>query len=139
MSLNDDKWHHIALVRSGSILYLFIDGVIDNATNNTTNNSHLYIGQRGGGVNNFKGKIENVRLWETVLSNDEIKNDMHAEIPNLANLQATYNFNESVPYGNNSAITQVTDLNTSYHGTLHNFAKTGSSSNFTEGGYGVCK
>ncbi|MFN8347784.1 MAG: LamG domain-containing protein [Spirosomataceae bacterium] len=138
VTINDGKWHHIAFVKNGTSLALYIDGVsagttTDNCTAPTTNTSLLYIGRRGNGINYFKGDIDEVRIRSVALTQAQIQNDMFCKLNSVTNLAAAYNFNEGVPNGNNVLLTQVNNLTGSNHGTLTNLAKTGNSSNFVTG------
>ncbi|MCP9754465.1 hypothetical protein EGI26_04720 [Lacihabitans sp. CCS-44] len=139
ISIKDGKWHHIAFIRSAGVLQLRIDGVSDGTlndnTNQTQNNSLLYIGSRGN-INHFKGEIDEVRIWSVGKTNTESNEERFCKVPNTANLQAAYNFSEGVPHGNNSVlITKVNSLvnNTTNSGTLSNFANVGDVSNFVNG------
>lgn len=60
---------------------------------------------------------------------------MNKQVPNNANgLIAYYNMNQGTAEGDNSSITTLTDSGTnSLHGTLNNFTKTGTTSNFVAG------
>jgi len=76
-SLNDLQFHHVAFVKNGKNLYLFIDGLqngttIDNSIT-TKNNSPLYLGKRGNNINYFKGVIDDLRLYKRALSPSEIQ------------------------------------------------------------------
>jgi hypothetical protein len=140
ISIKDGKWHHIAFIRRLGVLQLRIDGasdgtLTDNTTNQTQNNSLLYIGSRGN-INHFKGEIDEVRIWSVGKTNTESNEERFCKVPNTANLQAAYNFSEGVPHDNNSIlITKVNSLvnNSSSAGTLSNFARTGDFSNFVNG------
>jgi parallel beta-helix repeat protein len=136
--INDGKWHHIAFVKSGSNLTLYIDGnssgtTTDNTTGTTTNSSPLFIGQRGNGINRYKGEIDEVRIWNIAKDQATILAEMFCKNANTTNLQAAYNFNNGVPNGNNFLITQVQDAAGINHGILNNFTKTGDASNFVTG------
>lgn len=139
ISIKDGKWHHIAFIRRAGVLQLRVDGVSDGSisdnTNQTQNNSLLYIGSRGN-INHFKGEIDEVRIWSVGKTNTESNEERFCKTPNTANLQAAYNFSEGVPHGNNSIlITKVNSLvnNNTNSGTLSNFANVGDVSNFVNG------
>jgi hypothetical protein len=138
ITLNDDTWHHIAFVKNGTTLTLYIDGVenntmTDNTTGTTTNSSPLYVGSRGNNTNYFKGEIDEVRIWNIGKNATQIFDEMLCKTPLSANLVAFYNFNNGVPHDNNPLITQVQDGVGPNHGTLNNFSKTGDASNFVTG------
>ncbi|HSI20581.1 MAG TPA: LamG domain-containing protein [Verrucomicrobiae bacterium] len=71
VTVNDNLWHHVAFVKSGSTLRLYVDGVAngsttDTTTGDTTNASPLTIGARG--TNYFQGSLDEVRIYSAALS-----------------------------------------------------------------------
>jgi len=76
----DNKWHHVAAVRNTTEdkLYLYIDGsfdatpVEDTTTNTLSGNEPLTIG-RSHGDNYFTGIIDDVRIYNHALSENEIR------------------------------------------------------------------
>ena len=76
-TIHDGSFHHVAFVKQGATLSLYIDGAVDNMTTDTTtgttsNSSPLFIGQRGGNVNSFTGAMDDVALYNTALTPTEI-------------------------------------------------------------------
>lgn len=77
--INDGKFHHIAFVKNDTKLFLYIDGEVEDCTEDTTeindtkNNSPLYIGCRGGSRNYLKGQIGEVRIWCKACTSEEIQ------------------------------------------------------------------
>ncbi len=74
--VNDGVFHHIAFVKRGPVLVLFIDGqedarVTDTTTKATHSTSGLFLGCRGGFRNYFKGKVAHLRIYARPL--DEAK------------------------------------------------------------------
>jgi Concanavalin A-like lectin/glucanases superfamily len=139
-AVNDGKWHHVAFVKDGSTLRLYIDGnaegsVADNVISGFGNTTEMRFGSRGNNVNYFKGEIDEVRLWSVVKSQAQIQAEMFCKNPNTTTgLRAIYNLSNGVPHDNNTLITQVQDASlNANHGTLNNFAKTGDASNFVTG------
>ncbi|MCJ8344745.1 LamG domain-containing protein, partial [bacterium] len=64
---SNDQWTHIAVVRSGSTLSLYYDGILQTSGAYTTvanYDSKFYIGAWGssGGINTFQGYIDQVRV-----------------------------------------------------------------------------
>jgi hypothetical protein len=138
INLNDEQWHHIAFVKNGTTLTLYIDGLqnnttTDNTTGTTTNSSALYVGSRGNNTNYFKGEIDEVRIWGIAKTATEIDNERFCKTPNGLGLFNSFNFSNGVPHDNNPLITQVQDAVSTNHGTLNNFAKNGDASNFVTG------
>jgi len=70
-------WFHVVGVKSGSNLFMYANGILQNSSTDTTtgvtsNNSLLYIGQRGDGSNRFNGLIDDVRVYNRALSANEV-------------------------------------------------------------------
>ncbi|MGL4631413.1 MAG: LamG-like jellyroll fold domain-containing protein [Leadbetterella sp.] len=145
VTINDGQWHHIAFVTTGGVggqMNLYIDGVqqgpsITDNTGISQNTSPLFVGQRGNGVNRFKGEIDEVRIWYIAKDQATIQNEMFCKNPNIIGLLTAYNFNNGVPNGNNTYLTKiepnVNPTNIPATGILHNFAKTGDASNWVTG------
>ena len=81
-AINDGKFHHLAFVKQGANLYLYIDGALDGSTadttsGNTTNSSPLYVGSRGNSINYFKGTVDDLRIYGRALLAQEIADLYH--------------------------------------------------------------
>ena len=76
-SFSADSWHHVAGVYTGSELRLYVNGVLDGAVPVTgtpsTNTADLWIGNRKYSPGFFKGKIDEVRIWDVALTADQVK------------------------------------------------------------------
>ncbi|MEM8524803.1 MAG: LamG-like jellyroll fold domain-containing protein [Bacteroidota bacterium] len=138
--INDNLWHHIAFVKSGSNLLLYIDGqqqgvVEDDTTNPIENNSSIYIGQRGGNSHYWKGAIDDLRFWNTARTSEEINSMMREELSGSENgLVGYYPFNEGEPSTNNRDQARILDKSiTANDGGLFNFDLTNTTSNWTVG------
>ncbi|MBX3436791.1 MAG: LamG domain-containing protein, partial [Planctomycetaceae bacterium] len=70
-------WKHVAAVREGNRLTLFIDGermvstIADGAAIDVTNEAPLQIGF--GPQSHFQGRLRDVRLYNRALSNDDLR------------------------------------------------------------------
>jgi len=78
-------WHHVAITYNGSLIRLYIDGVLDNMGNvlPPIPNAHLFlIGAAGAGTptQHFKGHIDEVRIWKRQLSITQLRFMMNQEI-----------------------------------------------------------
>ncbi len=139
-SINDGKWHHVAIVRNATQLFIYIDGVSDatpltiNGSVNINNTATFKMGSYDLGLNWFTGTIDEVRLYNTNLSQANIQADMlstSSAVP--ASLQAYYNFDIGAAGGNNTGFTGLHDLSGNANtGTLTGFALTGNTSNWLE-------
>ena len=82
-TIHDGAFHHIAFVKNGTTLSLYIDGqlegtTLDTTTGTTTNNSPLYIGERGSGLNNFTGIVDELTILSWSLTAAEINGLMNS-------------------------------------------------------------
>ena len=140
--LNDNRWHHVAMVvtRSTTNAKLYVDGVqeanVTNADlgNSNTNSGDLFLGKDRLSSIFFNGNIDEVRIWNVAKTQIELQTNMLNVISGAtSNLVAYYNCDAGVAGGNNAAFNTLTDQ-TSYanNGILTNMALTGSTSNRIE-------
>ncbi len=141
--------HHLAvtLSQNGTVVTgtLYVDGMVaaTNAGMTLTPASlgtlaNLYLGRSEYGNDPYlKGELDEVRLYNTALTQAQIQADMRAgygtsAVP--ASLLAYYGFNQGVAGGSNSTETSLLDQSGNARtGTLENFALTGSTSNWVGG------
>lgn len=102
MLVNDDQWHHVAMVLDGTSLQdveFFVDGVSDphSTLNNATINSDLFINmQVSKGHHNrwWNGLLDDVRVWSAALSGTTIADwryrKLDASHPDYATLDVAY-------------------------------------------------
>ncbi|WP_317897306.1 LamG-like jellyroll fold domain-containing protein [Aurantibacillus circumpalustris] len=143
--INFGTWNHIVLRYNHMLGKLdgFLNGVSSSTFVNVirespiTNgyNQHYGIGlgdsQNLGSGAYFNGKIDEVRIWNTVRTQCELQTYMNAEIPTTATgLVANYHFNQGGDGINNLAVTTLTDATGTNTGTLTNIALTGTVSNW---------
>ena len=78
-SLKPGEWYHVAAVRDGSNMKIFINGKLDNVrtdgpTGFVGNSTHyLYIGKMSYANYFFQGDIDDVRIYNKALSDEEIR------------------------------------------------------------------
>ena len=80
--LQADEWQHVAATYDGSTMRLYIDGRLDNTTSvsgTITANDVFRIGRSGGG-RHFFGKMDQVRVWDTALTADQLRRRMHRTV-----------------------------------------------------------
>ena len=107
IKIGTNEWHHIALTRAAStaVVRIYLDGVLaytgtaDGAGTSALTNSNspnlFNIGARNSGTTFFRGSIDEVRLYNTNISQAQIQSDMKTWGPaNTSNLVAYYDFNE---------------------------------------------
>lgn len=141
-------WHHVAATYDGTYMRLYIDGVMANqvivAPDPTTNLSRtisvnsnpLFIGYQNGYTNEFyKGKMDELRIWNRVLSPCEIASNRSCELTNQNRLVAYYKFNQGLLGGvSNLLETTLKDASPNQNdGQLLDFGLLSSLSNWTDG------
>jgi hypothetical protein len=143
-SFGDNNWHHYAFTFDDATLQkkVYRDGVLigsGTASNHfTAGASDLYIGATFNG-NNFKGSMDEVRIWNTVRSQAEITANMNCDVAQNANLVRYYRFDNGSAGGTNTTQTTTPDYSGNLKcGTLTNFALTGTTSNYATGAVGTC-
>lgn len=89
LRLNDNTWHHIVetvtIVDSGTInstcsISMYVDGVLTNSITSAGDitiidqhsNDKVYIGSRDGTLNYYRGNIDELRIYNSILTTDEI-------------------------------------------------------------------
>ena len=123
--VNDGEWHHVVCVLDGddaSDIRFYIDGRLDansitgsGLINTNADEGILVRVNRGTNERFFDGEIDDVRIWDTNLSEETIQNWMRrpldASHPNYANLQLYYEFDgagseiiDSSPNGRNATL-----------------------------------
>ena len=148
---NDGEFHHVAFVKDGESLSLYVDGLLegssieDTTVNTTQNNSSIYLGGRIGGITNspFFGDLDELRIWDTARSQDEIQNNRLETLNgDEDNLVAYYNFDfdessdvtrlvPDLTANANDAITPYVDLSLSFDGIDDNVQISTDLGNFT--------
>ncbi|MFQ3240123.1 MAG: putative surface-exposed virulence protein [Olleya marilimosa] len=83
----DNEWHHIAFIYNGTILYLYIDGILDKSANksaplNTDESFLVAAASKTSTTQFFRGNIDEIRVWDTDLSINQIRYLMNQEIEN---------------------------------------------------------
>jgi Concanavalin A-like lectin/glucanases superfamily/Secretion system C-terminal sorting domain len=139
-SLAINTWQHFVFTYNGTTLTLYRNGVsVGTAPATGTISSAtqtFFMGNLPYQGTNFwlNGKLDEVSLWNKALSAQEVaciyNNHIDASDPNL---KLYYKFNQGVANGNNATITTLQNTVAGYPGSLVNFAKTGTTSNFVPG------
>ncbi|MEO8147430.1 MAG: LamG-like jellyroll fold domain-containing protein [Bacteroidia bacterium] len=143
-SLQANTWQHLALTYDGSMLRLFVNGLVTDsvaASGNITNSAvDFLIGDNLYVITHFylEGSMDEVSLWNKALSPAEITAIYTCGADAAAaNLQLYYHFNEGIAGGNNSTVTSLADETGHIDGVLNNFALNGTTSNWATGVTGV--
>ena len=153
ITINDGIWHHVAISYDGLTnttnagIKIYVDGVLDpgpyadawNGTNLSTTTRPLTMGRTPppSAVEYFNGSVDELRIWDKELSFAEITAIVGKSVSvNSPNLVAYFDFEGGVANGDNSItggdVTQVIDLTGNYNGTVHDFARIGTFSNWVD-------
>ena len=138
VAINDGIWHHVAATHDGTTLKIYLDGVqvgTSQAQTFNTIGTQISIGHKGNALEYFNGNIDEIRVWNTALSADDILRRKNCELQGTeTGLVAYYKFNQGLDGGSNTAITTLTDATAGgNNGTLTNFALSGATSNWVAG------
>jgi gliding motility-associated-like protein len=132
-----NAWVHVAWVKNGTTYTVYKNGVQVSTRTAPSSvllpNANFTIGKLD---NWFAGTLDEVRIWNTARTAQEITDNMSATLNgNETGLRAYYTFNQGIPGGSNSSINTVANLTSTpnLNGTLTAFAKSGNTSNFIDG------
>ncbi|MHC4206436.1 MAG: LamG domain-containing protein, partial [Planctomycetota bacterium] len=83
-TVNDDSWHHVAAVRQGQNGYIYVDGKLEASETGTIRGLDSTIQVAIGAdirdsVNYFNGTIDDVRLYNKALTEEEIQQVMRGD------------------------------------------------------------
>ena len=89
-SITDGIWHHIVIQNNGSKTFMYVDGVLDGSISenlvvgNGSANSKFYLGQSNLGIQSFTGSLNNINIYDRMLTNCEI--DSLSTIPRTVSI-----------------------------------------------------
>lgn len=133
-------WTHIAAAFDGTNLKAYVNGELIGTVTGNFNlwNQTLHLGRPWSNENYFDGTLDEVRIWNTAITQEQIQlykdNTLAGYEEYVAGLIANYAFSEGEAGEDNSSLTTVSDNSGKENiGTLNNFAKTGNSSNWVAG------
>lgn len=138
-NINDGTWKHVAVSwkQATGEMKLYVNGVLEStgsgSTSARTASSSIRIGTSNTFVSYFNGEIDELRIWNYVLTATDIVNTMNCEAQSQPELIAYYKFNQGFDTAVNASVTTLTDAAGSNDGTLSNFALTGATSNWKSG------
>ncbi|GAA4031654.1 hypothetical protein GCM10022409_14860 [Hymenobacter glaciei] len=126
--INDGRWHHLAGVRNGTQLTIYVDGVAQNTLTNANSASPaapLGMGSFGNGSFFWPGSLDEVRLWN-VAQVPTLTSRTTPAVGTESGLVLAYNFDQGTPAtastGNNAGLTILYDLVSAAPATLTGFA-----------------
>jgi hypothetical protein len=75
-NIYDGRWHHVVGTRSGATLKIYVDGRIEGTGTSSNpivdNGCNVAIGRDGACCESFTGSMDDARLWQRALEDDEI-------------------------------------------------------------------
>ena len=134
--LQPGAWNHVAQTFDGTDLKVYVNGVMVQSFNlpGVSNNHKInYIGNSSPRDQGFNGDIDEVRIWKTARTAEQIKESCKTIITpkNHPDLLLYYDFNQGVAGGDNRAISFVKDNKNVYRATFDGFSLNGATANFT--------
>lgn len=109
-------WHHVAVTFDGTTRTIYLDGSMRGSDQPGNGHAVPDAANLSIGVTNnseyFPGLIDEVRVWNRALCQDELNNNISGRLPDPSmqgGLVAYYQFDQGTVYGNNSAVTAVID------------------------------
>ncbi|MFD2725639.1 choice-of-anchor D domain-containing protein [Hyunsoonleella rubra] len=98
VAIPESKWHHVAVIYNSGTATLYIDGVADTSASSwpaptATSRKFLIAAADGYDPNTtdyFAGNIDEVRVWDTALTVDQLRYVMNQEIMDDATLALQY-------------------------------------------------
>ena len=73
---NDGEWSHIAFAVDGSTVKVYVNGVLQNTITQSSAfaATDIYIGQKSNGSNGWDGFVQDVKLFDYIISTRELQN-----------------------------------------------------------------
>lgn len=133
----DGQWHHIAIVKNGINVEIFIDGISNISVNDASGfdfTTSIRLGRwTGSGTTGlWHGQMDEVRLWNGAKSISDIIATQNCQLEgNEQGLLFYYDFNQGLGEGNNPTETTLIDRSSpQINGELRNFSLSGETSNW---------
>jgi subtilisin-like proprotein convertase family protein len=82
-TLANGNWHHVAFVRQGNSLRYYVDGVLDrtvSSAQNFNNPAKISIGNIVCSGQNFRGSMDEIRIWNLARTATEINDKMNCTL-----------------------------------------------------------
>lgn len=129
-NINIGEWYHLAMTldRSTNTVRLYVNGVLDASRtdaaygSNFSNPAPVYIGVERtlGTVHEFDGFIDEVRVWRSLRSQNELRENMHLTLKGTeTGLVSYYQFNKDQAVGSANSVIDAMGNN---HGNCVNMS-----------------
>lgn len=139
-NIRDSNCHHIAVIRYDDSVRVLLDGTLIFLSGGVSplNTSFFRLGQWVGSLapgENWQGLIDEVRVWNYRRSETDILANNGCELlGSETGLVGYWPLNQGIAEGNNSTVTQCTDMAGNDHpGVMSNFTLNGKTSNWVCG------
>ena len=139
-NINDGTWKHVTVTwkQSTGVMQIYINGALEASgvasTAARTASSFIKIGTSNNFGSYFNGDIDDLRIWNNVLTATDITNTMNCEAQTQPELIAYYKLNQGFDMTSNTSVTTATDSSgNGNNGTLTNFTLSGATSNWAAG------
>ena len=127
--ISNDTWYHVATTQSGSDKVLYLNGVVQTgdyaATGGLTANVTVVGGKANDGSDGMKGDIDEVAIWNAVLTADQIKGLYNDGRPRNAkstlpgNLQFYFRMGEGDATGSGNVVNHgIVDYDLTMHSNM---------------------
>jgi hypothetical protein len=127
-------WIHLAATFDGSTCKLFVNGVkvaTQTGISYIAGTNGLLLGVRSGPSLYFQGKIDDVRIWNRVVTEANLIDSLNTVLSGSEKgLLVHYSFNQGNAGGTNTGLTTLLSSSGTNHGTLTNFTLSGATSNW---------
>ncbi len=130
-TIPQSTWHHLAIIYNGTTATLYIDGVQDTQANllqpgNTNQSFFIGAAAKLAPEAFFHGNIDEVRIWNTAISVDQLRYIMNQEIKeNAGTIGASYFMDEAItPTKNEIASIPWSSLDAYYPMSTYTYTNT---------------
>jgi len=121
--VNDGAWHHVAAVRNGTNISIYIDGIQDNTSTSvitgTVGVANLTMGASANPLapnSFFNGQLDEVKVFKVVRSQADILLDMNSKAANGAVVY--YDFDDDLVAGNQTVAANIGSIGNSLDATF---------------------
>lgn len=132
-NINTNTWTHIAVVKNGTNISFYVNGVLDLTASSSKIPSSTTSSIGGGLLNgmiqdHYQGMLDETSVWNVALTEPQIQGMVYNEADtSLAGLVAYYQFNHGITCGVNTTVTSLADVSSNgNNGILTNFDLNGS-------------
>ena len=144
-NLEPGKWTNVAITRetANRTVHFYLNGnFVQSQTYGGSsaqpgdNTTDMILGAgKNGTWSNFKGSLDEIRIWSVIRSMAELKQDLVCNPGgNEPELKAIYDFESGQPYGDNAGVADFPNLASAYGvASVRNLAMSGTTSNIVSG------